>query len=67
VADEERPDLSIPLRALIEDIAAQMGMERGRWRVEFIFEQGVLRECFRHDERIPGDQLDARFAGAESR
>lgn len=60
--DVETPPL---LRTLTEAIASQMGMGRGRWRLELVFEQGRLRECFRHEERIPADQLEERFAGAE--
>ncbi len=49
------------LRTLLEAVAAQLEMDRGRWRVELIFESGRLREVFRHEERIPADQLAERF------
>lgn len=47
------------LRTLIEAVAAQLGMDRGRWRAEFIFKDGELREYYRHEERIPAGALDA--------
>lgn len=49
------------LRTLLEAVAAQLEMDRGRWRAELIFEHGRLREVFRHEERIPADQLEERF------
>lgn len=53
VGTEETPPL---LRTLIEAVAAQLGMGRGHWRGEFIFENGRLRECYRH-ERIAASAL----------
>lgn len=60
VADELEGLPSI-LAALLEGVAARLQMDRGRWRAEFIFENGRLRQVFRHDERIPADKLDELF------
>ena len=52
------------VRAVLEALAAQLGMSEGRWRVEFVFENGRLREWFRHEERPPLAALEPRADAA---
>lgn len=55
------------LKALLEGMAAELELVPGRWRLELVFEEGLLRESYRHDERLPSDKLFERFPAAHHR
>ena len=46
-------------QVLLERVAFVLGMILGSWRLEARFEDGRLREVYRHEERIPPWRLDA--------
>jgi hypothetical protein len=53
---EETPPL---VRTLIEAIGVQLGAPpRGRWRLELEFQDGRLREWYRHDGPLPAGALE---------
>ena len=51
------------LRSMLEAIASQLGMGRGRWTLELRFQNGRLDRWFRHEEHLAPDEL-ARFEEA---
>lgn len=55
VAHPEPQDVPPLLQTLLEVIARQLGMARGRATLEVRFEDGRVRDCFRHEGPIgPG-------------
>jgi len=46
------------VRRLLEAIADHLGLGRGRWRLELVFENGRLADWFRHDERLGPARMD---------
>jgi len=49
VAEVERLDPPPLLQTLIEVVGRQLGMARGRTTLEVRFEDGRVRDCYRHE------------------
>jgi hypothetical protein len=45
------------VRALLEGVAADLGMTEGLWRLEARFENGGLLRIDRHHEKVPASVL----------
>lgn len=53
---EETPPI---VRTLVDAIGAHLGAPaRGRWRLELVFEDGRVREFYRHDGPLPAGALE---------
>lgn len=52
---EEAPPL---VQELLAAIARHLGMGRGRWRLELQFEDGRVREWWKHHERLSPARLE---------
>lgn len=48
------------LRTLLEAVASQLGMARGRWTLELRYQDGRLDRWYRHEQHLAPDEL-ARF------
>lgn len=58
--NDDRTEPAPLLRKLLELVAEQMELDRGRWRLELAFHDGRLRECYRHEGPLPVGAL-ARY------
>ncbi|MGB2874790.1 MAG: hypothetical protein WBB76_04860 [Gaiellaceae bacterium] len=58
-------ELPLNTRDLIEHVAERMDAAVGRWRLEFVLEDGTLTRFFRHEGPGPAGAL-GRFDRAEN-